>query len=507
MFASTIPKSPIHHGNRNASRQMEWILIFGSVMIFFPFREGMLAKTKTILIQGGKLVLGQTVVKQDILIEGDKIGAVGNLKRHEADQVFDAGGLLILPGAVDTHVHFNDEFMNTVSVHDYYTGTRAAACGGVTSIVDFSNQIPGEPLIQTIQAKKKEAKRKAIIDWGVHPVITKPTAKILKEIPLLVQEGAPTIKCYMTYRAEGLMVGDKDLKRIMEALKTAGGMLLVHAEDNDTIEKNVPRMLKEGMTKPIFHAQSRPPDSEAKAIQRCIQLARETQARLFIVHMASATGMELVGQARGEGCDVIAETCTHYLMFTDRMLERQDGIKWICSPPLRNPKIQEQLWTGVCDGRISMVTSDDAAYSWEAKLYGANRFDKCPNGIPGIEVRLPLLYSEGVAKGRFSLPRFVELISTNPALLFGLAPQKGTLTPGTDADIVLFDPKAKWTMNRESLHMAADWSAYENIPITGKIVRVFSRGDLIIDGDRCLARKGRGRYLHRKLDLSVRASV
>ena len=413
----------------------------------------------------------------------------------------------MLPGAVDTHVHFNDEFMNTISVHDYYTGTRAAAFGGVTSIVDFSNQIPGKPLIQTIEVKKEEAKGKALVDWGVHPVITKPTSKILKEIPHLVQEGAPTIKCYMTYRSEGLMVEDKDLKHIMEALKKAGGMLLVHAEDNDTIEKNVPRMIKEGLTAPIYHARSRPPESEAKAIQRCIQLAKETQARLFIVHMASALGVELVGQARGEGYDVIAETCTHYLMFTERMLERKDGIKWICSPPLRNPLIQEWLWTGVRDGRISMVTSDDAAYSWEAKLHGSDSFDKCPNGIPGIEVRLPLLYSEGVAKGRFSLPRFVELISTHPALLFGLAPQKGTLAPGSDADIVLFDPKAKWTMKKESLHMAADWSAYENIPITGKILKVFSRGDLIIDGDRCIARKGRGRYLRRKLDQTVRASV
>ncbi|UCE40590.1 MAG: dihydropyrimidinase [Candidatus Aminicenantes bacterium] len=466
-----------------------------------------MAKSKTILIQGGNAVLGQIVAKQDILIQGEKIRAIGTLQGHKADLVVDAKGLLVLPGAVDTHVHFNDEFMNTVSVHDYYSGTRAAAFGGVTSIVDFSNQIPGEALVQTIDAKKEEAKGKAIIDWGVHPVLTKPTAKVLKEIPLLVQKGAPTIKCYMTYRAEGLMVGDKDLKRIMEALKNAGGMLLVHAEDNDTIEKNVPRMIKEGLTKPIFHARSRPPDSEAKAIQRCIQLARETRARLFIVHMASASGVELVGQARGEGYDVIAETCTHYLIFTDRMLLRDDGIKWICSPPLRNPMIQDWLWRGIRDGRISLVTSDDAAYSWDAKLYGADRFDKCPNGIPGIEVRLPLLYSEGVAKGHISLPRLVELISTHPALLFGLAPRKGTLAPGSDADIVLFDPKARWTMNQESLHMASDWSAYENIPITGKIVKVFSRGDLIIDGDRCLARKGRGRYLHRRLDPSVRAFV
>ena len=467
----------------------------------------MLANIKTILIQGGNAVLGQTFARQDILIQGEKIHAIGNLKGHNADEVLDAGGLLVLPGAVDTHVHFNDKFMNTVSVHDYYTGTRAAAFGGVTSIVDFSNQIPGKPLIQTIEAKREEAKEKAIVDWGVHPVITNPTANILKEIPHLVREGAPTIKCYMTYREEGLMVEDKDLRRIMEALKSAGGMLMVHAEDNDTIEKNIPRMIKDGLIKPIFHARSRPSDSEATAIQRCIQLARETRARLFIVHLASASGMELVGQARGEGIDVRAETCTHYLMFTDKKLEREDGIKWICSPPLRNPMIQEWLWTGVCDGRISMVTSDDAAYSWKAKLYGADRFDKCPNGIPGIEVRLPLLFSEGVDKGRISLPRLVELISTHPALLFGLAPQKGALIPGADADIVLFDPKAKWIMNQESLHMAADWSAYENIPITGKVLKVFSRGDLIIDGDSCLAHKGRGRYLHRKLDATVKASI
>ena len=475
-------------------------------MIFTHFREGILAKKRTVLIQGGNAVLGQTVGRQDILIQGKKIRAIGNLKGHNADEVLDAGGLLIFPGAVDTHVHFNDKFMNTVSVHDYDTGTRAAAFGGVTSVVDFSNQIPGKPLIQTIEAKREEAKGKAIVDWGVHPVIAKPTAEILKELPLLVREGAPTIKCYMTYREEGLMVEDKDLKRIMECLKKAGGMLMVHAEDNDTIEKNIHRMIEEGLTKPIFHAKSRPPDSEAKAIHRCIQLAKETRAQLFIVHMASASGVELVGQARGEGFDVMAETCTHYLMFTDRMLERDDGIKWICSPPLRNPMIQKWLWTGVSDGRISMVTSDDAAFSWEAKLYGADRFDKCPNGIPGIEVRLPLLYSEGVVKGRLSLTRMVELISTHPALLFGLAPQKGTLTPGADADIVLFDPKAKWIMNQKSLHMASDWSAYENIPITGKVMKVFSRGDLIIDGDNCLARKGRGQYLHRKLDSTVKTS-
>ncbi len=459
------------------------------------------------MIKGGNTVLGQSVGEQDILIQGEKIRAIGNLAGQKADEKFDARGLLVLPGAVDTHVHFNDKFMNTTSVHDYYSGTRAAAFGGVTSIVDFSNQIPREPLLKTLEVKKEEAKGKAIIDWGVHPVVTKPSSKILGEIPLLIEAGAPTIKCYMTYRSEGLMVNENEMWELLESLKMAGGMLMVHAENNDLIEENVSRMINEGLTKPICQAKSRPPEAEIRAIQSCIKLAKETGARIFIVHMATASGVELVGEAKGEGLEILAETCTHYLIFTEKMLEREDGIKWICSPPLRNKRIQDRLWTGIRDGRISMVTSDDAAYSWEAKLMGADRFDKCPNGIPGIEVRLPLLHSEGVVKGRISLPRLVELISTHPALLFGLTPQKGTLTPGADADIVLFDPKALWTMNRDSLHMAADWSAYEDLPITGKVVKVFSRGELIIDGDKCLAKKGRGRYLHRKLNPSVRASI
>lgn len=466
-----------------------------------------MTKKRTILIRGGEIVLGHTVSRQDILIQGEKILAVGTMPGQKADEVYDAWGLLVLPGAVDTHVHFNDEFMNTVSVHDYHSGTRAAAFGGVTSIVDFSNQIPGKPLMQTIEAKKEEARGQAIVDWGVHPVLTKTSPRAIGEIPFLVAAGAPTLKCYMTYKSEGLMVSENDMQEILKTLKKAGGMLMVHAENNDLIEENIARMIKSGLNKPIYHARARPPEAEIRAIQSCIKLAKETGGRIFIVHMATAAGVELVGEARGDGLEIIAETCTHHLILNEKMLEREDGIKWICSPPLRNQRIQDRLWAGIGDGRISMVTSDDAAYSWEAKLMGAERFDRCPNGIPGIEVRLPLLYSEGVAKGRISLPRLVELISTHPALLFGLAPQKGTLAPGADADIVLFDPKARWTMSYESLHMAADWSAYENIPITGKVVRVFSRGDLIVDGDRCIASMGRGRYLHRRLDPYVRASV
>ncbi|MFC1556640.1 dihydropyrimidinase [candidate division KSB1 bacterium] len=455
------------------------------------------------IIKDGIVILGYSVSQQDLFITGESIAAVGNLSGLKADQVIDASGLLVMPGAIDTHVHFNDEFMGTVSVHDYYSGTRAAAFGGVTSVIDFSNQAPGGSLMSTITNKLDEAEGKALIDWGVHPVITQPTEDTLDEILLVVSRGAPTIKCYMTYRSEGLLIEKEDLLRISERLDYAGGMLMVHAEDNDTVEENIPRLIEQGKVQPIYHAESRPAHAEDLAIQQAIEVARESGGRVFVVHLASAQGMELIAAARARGIDIYAETCTHYLIFTEDMLRREDGMKWVCSPPLRDQAIQDTLWMGIHDGRISMVTSDDAAYSWDAKLFGKERFDKCPNGIAGIESRLSLLYSEGVTRDRLSLPRFVELVSSAPARLFGLSPKKGNLFPGADADIVLFDPFERWTMNSDTLHMATDYAAYDNIEVTGRIKKVFSRGELIIDGSECLVEKGRGQYLHRKLDKSV----
>jgi dihydropyrimidinase len=439
------------------------------------------------------------VVRQDLLIRGEAVAAVGDLQGVEADRVVDARGLLVLPGGVDTHVHFNDDFMGTVSVHDYLAGTRAAAFGGTTSVIDFSNQVPGGSLAKTLRDKEEEARGKALVDWGVHPTITRPDEATLAEIPGLVAAGAPTMKCYMTYRDDGLLIEDEDLKRVVRPLTEAGGMLMLHAEDNQAIEENVPRLIAEGKTAPIYHARSKPPEVETEAIRRIIRMARETGGRFFIVHLASPGGLELLTAAMEEGLDIRPETCAHYLFFSEAMLEREDGIKWICSPPLRDEEAMETLWTGVADGRIRMVTSDDAAYSWEAKLYGKDRFDLCPNGIPGIETRFTLLYSEGVAGGRLSLPRFVEIVSSEPARLFGLAPRKGRLAPGSDADVVLLDPEARWVMGQDSLHMATDWSAYEGVDVTGKIRKVFSRGELIIDGEECLGQPGRGRYLHRRL--------
>jgi dihydropyrimidinase len=453
------------------------------------------------LIRGGRLVMGQEVVETDLLIQGEEIAAIGPLPDEDAHDVVDARGLLVLPGGVDTHVHFNDVFMGTVSVHDYFTGTRAAVFGGTTTVIDFSNQVPGGSLTRTIEDKHREAEGKALVDFGVHPVITRPDEETLTEIEAVVQAGAPTIKCYMTYRDDGLLIEDPDLERISRRLSEVGGMLMLHAEDNDSIEASVPRLIADGKTASIYHARSKPPEVETEAIRRIIEIARNTGGRFFIVHLASPGGLELLTKAMEEGVDIRPETCTHYLIFTEEMLEREDGMKWVCSPPLRDQEAQEILWEGVADGRIRMVTSDDAAYSWEAKLFGKDRFDRCPNGIPGIEPRFQILYSEGVAKGRLPLPRFVEIVASEPARLFGLAPKKGSLQVGADADIVLLDPGATWTMGQDTLHMATDWSAYEGIEITGKIRKVFSRGELIVDDDKLLGRPGRGRYLHRRLNV------
>jgi dihydropyrimidinase len=454
---------------------------------------------KTTLIRGGTTVIGNSVSTQDIYIRGEKIAALGDAPKFKADVTIDAGGFLVLPGGVDTHVHFNDVFMNTISVHDYYTGTLAAAFGGTTTVLDFSNQSPGGSLMSTIEAKHEEAKGKTLIDWGVHPVITQPDKETLAEIPKVVAAGAPTIKCYMIYREEGLLIDEPDLRKILGGLRDAGGMLLVHAEDNDLAEASIRRCLTNKQTDPEYHSISKPLEVEDKAIDTAIRMVREIGGRLFIVHLSSAGGLERVAAARSEGLDVLAETCTHYLAFTEDMLKRDDGLKWICSPPLRDQANQEKLWKGVEDGRLVQVTSDDAAYSWEATQFGKERFDLCPNGMGGVERRFTILYSLGVASGRISLPRFVDLVAANPARLFGMYPRKGVLLPGSDADIVLFDPKGKWIVRQANSHSCNDWDAYEGFEVTGRIQKVISRGELIIDGDECLAEKGRGKYLHRRL--------
>ena len=454
---------------------------------------------RSIQIKGGQVVRGEGVFEEDLFIRHGKICEAQDISSNQIDEVVDASGLLVFPGAIDTHVHLNDVFMNTVSVHDYYTGTLAAAFGGVTSLIDFSNQRHGDSLVETISDKHSEAEGKALIDWGVHPVITDPTPRTLGEIETVVRMGSPTIKCYMTYRDEGLLIEHHDLELISGALCEAGGMLLLHQEDNDMAEAGIKRELEAGGFSAYHHALSKPPEVEDAAIRTAIAFTKRTRGRTFIVHLTSAQGLDLITEAKGLGVDIHTETCTHYLLFTDECLKRDDGIKWICSPPLRNLENQEQLWAGLSEGRIPMVTSDDAAYSWEAKQYGKDRFDRCPNGIPGVESRFMSLYSEGVVQGKITLETLVKAVSATPAKIFGLWPKKGNLMPGADADVVLLDPDETWEMNTRTLHMSTDWSVFDDKKTKGRIKKVYSRGELIVDGDVCLGTLGRGQYLHRTL--------
>jgi dihydropyrimidinase len=272
-------------------------------------------------------------------------------------------------------------------------------------------------------------------------------------------------------------------------------MLMVHAEDSTIIDKLAMESLNSGRTKAIDHARCRPPESEAKAVSRIVDVARQTGGSVYVVHLSSIEGLAQVAAARREGLQVAAETCPHFLILTDEKLAREDGYKWLGSPPLRDESTQAALWDGIIGGDISVVATDDCAFSLASKKAGADNFDLCPEGMPGIEPRLTLLYSEGVAKRRISLPRLVELTASEPAALFGLAPKKGTLQPGSDADIVLFDPSKRWTMGESTLHMASDYSAYEGVEVVGKVVKVFSRGDLIVDAEEFLGRPGRGRFV------------
>ena len=463
---------------------------------------------KSILIRGGTLVTDQAVSKQDVLIRNETIAAVEHGLDGSADEVVDASGLLVLPGAVDPHIHFNERNKGQVGVHDYLTGGRAAAFGGTTTVIDFADQIHGEPLLSVLDVKRGEAKGKAIVDWNLHPIINHVTPEVLAEIPTLVATGLPTVKCFMTFRSltgesaenmfsgkPGRIITDDNFVELSSRLKAAGGMLMVHAEDSTIIDKIALDKLSQGQTKAIDHARCRPPESEGNAVRRIVKVVEQSGGSVYVVHLSSIDGLNEVGGARAAGLPVYAETCPHFLVFTEEKLKRDDGYKWLGSPPLRDEATQAALWAGIVDGRISTVATDDCAFSLDSKKAGADRFDLCPEGMPGIEPRLTLLHSEGVAKGRLSLPKMVELTSTAPARLFGLAPRKGSLAPGCDADIVLFDPSIEWTMSQETLHMASDYTAYEGLEVTGKVAKVFSRGELVIDGEKCLATPGRGRFM------------
>ncbi len=471
------------------------------------------------LIQSGTLITASDTYQADILIEGEKIAAIGadlasNRKDNglpAADQVIDAGGKIILPGGVDPHTHFDLPMFNTVSSDDHYTGHKAAAFGGTTTTLDFVPQDPGT-LEANVAAWRAKADPKAAIDFGFHMNITHMDDDVAAEIPHLRDLGITTLKVFTAYNGR-LRLNDGEIFRVLRIAREHQFLTMLHAENGDVIDQLVAEALAAGHTTSEWHAYTRPAWGAVEAVLRGSALAAQAGSPLYIVHMNVAGEVDQLHYARQHGAPVMGETCPQYLFFTVDHLKRPDGAKWICSPPMRTPEDNARLWQGLEEGTIQTIGTDHCAFFFDGtkpilyegkpvsipgKELGREDFTKIPNGLPGVGDRLPILWTYGVRAGHLTPNQFVALTSTNPAKIFGIYPQKGALLPGSDADLVIWDPDRKLTYGIEHSQQRTDYNLYENWELVGYPEKVFLRGHLIVDQERWLGRAGMGKFLYRQ---------
>ena len=453
-----------------------------------------------IAITGGTVVTPEGAEEADVLISGESILAVeppGTARR--AERTIDAKGKIVLPGGVDVHTHFLVGFMGQRSVYDFASGSAAALCGGTTTIVDFALQRRGRTLMDGIKHRRTQADRHVAVDFGLHLIVTDVNSATLAELPRVVEAGVTSIKVYMVYEKEQLKVGDAALLDLLHATAPLGMLVGVHAENADIIDNYTARRLAAGEQTPRYHAVTRPPIAEAEAISRGLMLAEEAGAPLYIFHMSTGQGADLIEQARARGVRAFGETCPHYLALTVDAYERSDAHLLVMSPPLRTVDDQRRLWRALKEGTLAAVASDDASYSAEAKAQGKESFATIANGVPGAEARLSVLYTLGVASGRLTLQEFVQIWSAGPARLFGIAPRKGSIAPGADADLVIFDPEQSVRLTSNSNYGAIGYSPYAGMTMQGVPVLTIRRGQVVVEGGRYLGRPGDGRFLPRSL--------
>jgi dihydropyrimidinase len=452
----------------------------------------------SILIRNGNVVLPDRTEVLDIRVDGEKITDVGKGLHNQAATVIEASGKYIIPGGIDVHTHLDAPVGGTTSSDDFETGTRAAAFGGTTCIIDFATQSHGGSLPGAYEVWRAKGKG-AVVDYGLHMIIVDMPENKLDEIDQIVEAGVTSFKVFTAYPGS-LMVDDATILRIMLRAQKLGALVAVHAENGDAIQLLVRQALTEGRTDPIYHALTRPAVAEAEATNRVIALARIAGVPVYIVHVTCSESLAEISRARKKGVDVFGETCPQYLLLTKDDLGRPgfEGAKYVLTPPLRERVDQESLWQGLKDDELQVVSTDHCPFYFETqKRLGVHDFTRIPNGGPGIENRLQLLYHFGVGQGRFSVNRWVNLVSTNPAKLFGLYPKKGILQPGSDADIVVWNPKQEYTISASTHHMRVDYSMYEGFRVTGNAETVISRGEIIVDKNEWLGRKGRGVYQKR----------
>jgi dihydropyrimidinase len=451
------------------------------------------------LIRNGTVVTASDQYRGDVLVEGETVAVIGTTLDVHADTIIDASGKYVLPGGIDVHTHLDMPFGGTTSADDFESGTRAAAFGGTTSIVDFAIQYRGQTLHHALETWAKKAEGKAVIDYGFHMIITELNDQVEGEMDALVRQGVTSFKLFMAYPGV-FMLDDATIFKALLRTGKNGGSICMHAENGGVIDVLVQRALAEGKTAPRYHALTRPARAEAEATHRAIALAEIADVPIYIVHLSAPEALEMVAEARDRGLPACAETCPQYLFLSYDNYEEPGfaGAKYVMSPPLREKAAQDRLWRGLAFGDLQVISTDHCPFCMkEQKELGTNDFSRIPNGAPGIETRMSLVHDGGVLAGRISLNRFVELTSTSPAKIFGLFPRKGTIAPGSDADIVVFDPTRTITLSVNTLHMNVDYNPYEGRRVTGATDTVLSRGRLVIDGGKFVGRVGAGSFLKR----------
>jgi dihydropyrimidinase len=453
-----------------------------------------------LLFSGGTVVTAEGSIRADVLVEDGKVAAVGTDLDANGAETVDATGRLVMPGFIDAHTHMDMPFGGTVTADDWATGTEAAAAGGTTMLVDFALQEEGGTLAGAIETWSEKARDKAVVDYGFHVAITDLRDDIKAELPHIAEMGVASVKIFMAYKGTPLYTEDDDLFETLQLSREAGVLVLVHAENGDAIAKLQEQALARGDTAPRFHALTRPEEVEAEATNRAIRLASVAGAPILVVHVSCAAALEEIHRAHERGQTVYAETCPQYFAFEYEDLAREgfEGAKYVCSPPLRDPSNRPALWNGLKSGDLQIFGSDHCSFDYHGqKELGKDDFVKIPNGLPGVEERAMTLWTLGVREGRLSENRFVAVLSTNQARIYGAYPRKGTLAPGADADIVLWDPELTLTATVENRHSNVDYTPYEGMEFHGGPAAVYVRGGLVYRDGEVVGERGSGRFIER----------
>ncbi|MDD6482763.1 MAG: dihydropyrimidinase [Lachnospiraceae bacterium] len=449
-----------------------------------------------LLIKGGTVVTATESYVADVAVDGGKIVAIGKDLSVSADKVVDATGKLVLPGALDAHTHMQMPFGGTVSADSYLAGTRAAVCGGVTTIFDYPVQHKGETILGLVNSKKEILKTDACCDYAFHCCITDlNNGEILDEMETAVEEGITSFKCFLVYKKEGMMVDDGMLATLLLRAKELGAMINVHAENPDLIDLRTEKYLKEGKTSAWYHYMSRPEFVEAEADKRVVHWASHLDTPVYLVHMADKEGLEACIKAKEEGHDVLIETCPQYLEFTCDVYKREDGRNFVCSPPMKGQESQDALWTALKAGLIDTVATDHCPFQSYEKDWGKDDFTKIPNGCAGVENLYPYML-DAANSGKISFERVVEVCSTNVAKIFG-CDNKGAIAIGKDADIVIYDKDKDYTISVNNMHSDYDHTIWEGKKLHGYPVQTYLRGQLVYDNGEYVGTPGMGEYIKR----------